>query len=104
MKKLIHLLTLKIKYIVIIYIAIQLTLILTTEIAYNSDALYYYQLAQKCVEQNEFYPAPQNLYDDYIVAPLYINVIFLVLKIYNSTVAISLFNLIVILLQIYRSV
>ncbi len=101
MKKLIHLLTLKIKYIVIIYAAIQLVLIFTSEIAYNSDALYYYNLAQKCIDQNVFYPAQQNLNDDYIVAPLYINLTFLVLKSYNSTVAIGLFNLIVILLQIY---
>ena len=92
MKKLIHLLTLKIKYIVIIYAAIQLVLIFTVNVDYNSDALYYYNLAQKCVAQNEFYPAQQNFYDDYIVAPLYINVIFLVLKIYNSTVAISFLN------------
>ena len=101
MKKLIHLLTLKIKYIVIIYAAIQLVLIFTSEIAYNSDALYYYNLAQNCIDQNVFYPAQQNLNDDYIVAPLYINLSFLVLKSYNSTVAIGLFNLIVILLQIY---
>ncbi len=102
MKKLIHLLTLKINYIiVIIYAAIQLVLIFTVEVDYNSDALYYYDLAQKCIDQNVFYPAQQNLYDDYIVAPLYINIIFMILKIYNSTVAIGLFNLIVILLQIY---
>ena len=101
MKKLIQLLTLKIKYIVIIYTAIQLVLIFTVEADYKSDALYYYKLVQKCNEQNEFYPAQQNLYDDYIVAPLYINVTFLVLNIYNSTVAISLLNLIVILFQIF---
>ncbi len=101
MKKLIHLLTLKIKYIVIIYAAIQLVLIFTVNVDYNSDALYYYNLAQKCIDQNVFYPAQQNFYDDYIVAPLYINVIFLVLKIYNSTVAISFLNLILILLHIF---
>jgi len=101
MKKLIHLLTLKIKYIVIIYAAIQLVLIFTVNVDYNSDALYYYNLAQKCVDQNEFYPAQQNFYDDYIVAPLYINVLFLILKIYNSTLAISFLNLIIILLQIF---
>lgn len=100
MKKLIQFLILKIKYIVIIYAAIQLGLIFTQDIKYRSDALYYFNLSQKCLTENEFYPSNQNLNDDYIVAPLYINVIILVLKIYNSTTAISLFNLIVILLQI----
>ncbi len=75
-------------------------MIFTQDIKYRSDALYYFNLSQKCLTENEFYPSNQNLNDDYIVAPLYINVTILVLKIYNSTTAISLFNLIVILLQI----
>ena len=101
MKMLIQLLTLKIKYIILIYTVIQLVLLFFSDIQYKSDALFYFNLSQKCIDQNEFYPAQHNLYDDYLVAPLYINVIILILKIYNSTTAIGLFNLIVILLQIY---
>ncbi len=100
MKKLIQFLTLKIKYIIIIYTAIQLTLIFTTEISYKSDALYYFNLAQTCIEHNEFYPSHQNINDDYIVAPLYINTIYILLNVYNSPVTISLLNLFIILLQI----
>ncbi len=100
MKKIIQLLTSKIKYIIYLYILIQLTLIFTTNIEYKSDALYYYNLAQECIEHNEYYPAEQHLYEDYIFAPLYINVTFILLKIYNSPLTISLFNLLVILVQI----
>lgn len=100
MKKLIKFLTSKIKYIIVIYAFIQLVLILTLETNYKSDALYYYKLAQECIVQNEFYPAQQHLYEDYIVAPLYINVLIILLTIFNSTITISLFNLVVILLQI----
>lgn len=100
MKKLIKFLASKIKYIIFIYVLIQIVLILNIDSHYRSDALYYYKLAQECIEQNEFYPARQHLYEDYIVAPLYINAIIIVLKIFNSTITLSLFNLVVILLQI----
>jgi len=103
MKKLIDLLTLKIKYIIFFYIAIQLVLIFTSELSYKSDSLYYYNLAEKCLEKNEFYPSNQNINDDYIVAPLYINIIYMLLSVYNSPVIISILNLIIILLQILFS-
>ena len=100
MKKLIKFLASKIKFIILIYALIQLVIILTLETNYKGDAVYYYKLAQECIEQNEFYPAQQHLYEDYIFAPLYINVLIILLTIYNSTFIISLFNLFIILLQI----
>jgi hypothetical protein len=75
-------------------------LILTINTNYRSDALYYYKLAQESIEQNEFYPAKQHINEDYIVAPFYINILIILLKIYNSTITISFFNLAIILLQI----
>jgi len=101
MKKLIKFLASKIKFIILIYALVQLVMILITETNYKGDALYYYKLAQECIEQNEFYPAQQHLYEDYIFAPLYINVLIILLTIYNSTFTISLFNLFVIVLQIH---
>jgi hypothetical protein len=76
-------------------------LIFTAKIEYRSDALYYYNLAQDCIKVNEFYPAKQHLFEDYIVAPLYINAIRILLTLYNSTITISLFNLLIILIQLY---
>jgi len=70
------------------------------ETNYRSDALYYYKLAQECIEQNAFYPTQQHLYEDYIVTPLYINTLITLFNIYNSAIIVSLFNLAVILLQV----
>jgi len=100
MKMTIQFFTSKIKYIVLIYAVIQLILIFTTDISYKSDSLYYYNLAQDCIESNEFYPASAHIYEDYIVAPLYVNVLIIILMIYNSTTLISLFNLALVLLTI----
>jgi hypothetical protein len=75
-------------------------LILTININYRSDALYYYKIAQECIEGSEFYPAKQHIYEEYIVAPFYINILIILLKIYSSTITISFFNLAIILLQI----
>lgn len=100
MKMTIQFFTSKIKHIVLIYAVIQLILIFTTDISYKSDSLYYYNLAQDCIESNEFYPASAHIYEDYIVAPLYVNVLIIILMIYNSTTLISLFNLALVLLTI----
>lgn len=100
MKKILQSFTSKIKYIILIYALIQLVLILTSDIYYTSDASYYYNLAQECIEQNEYYPAKGHLYEDYIFAPLYINVTIIILKMFNSPLTISLFNFLIILVQI----
>lgn len=100
MKMTIQFLISKIKYIVFIYSIIQLILIFSSEISYKSDSLYYYKLAQDCLESNEFYPAKTHLFEDYIVAPLYIDLLIILLKIYNSAIVISLFNFCIVLMTI----
>lgn len=100
MKKLLKFLISKIKYIVLIYLAIQLTIILSSDINYKSDSLYYYKLAQECLEQGEFYPTHIHLNEDYIFAPLYINVLIVLLGISNSPLTIALFNFLIVSLQI----
>jgi 4-amino-4-deoxy-L-arabinose transferase-like glycosyltransferase len=100
MEKLIKFSASKIKLIVLIYVLIQLTLILTSNITYQGDSLYYYKLAQECVSLNEFYPAEKHLYEDYIVAPSYINGLIIILHIFNSTISVGLFNLLIIFAQL----
>jgi hypothetical protein len=77
----------------------QLALIFTTDIEFNSDALYYYNLAQESISESEFYPTAKHIYEDYVFAPLYINVLILLLKIFNSTITVILFNFLISLLQ-----
>lgn len=101
MKMTIQFLISKIKYIVLIYSVIQLILIFTVDISYKSDSLYYYKLAQECIVSNEFYPAKIHIFEDYIVAPLYINILTILLNIYNSTTLISLFNPTTVLLTVF---
>ena len=100
MKKIIQFLTSKIIYLIYLYILIQLILIFSTNIEFQRDALYYYNLAQECLNGNEFYPAKQHLHEDYIFAPLYINVLILLLKLYNAILTVALFNILISLLQI----
>lgn len=101
MKKLIDFLTSKINFILFIYVVLQLILIFSLNLNYGNDAQYYYKLAQDCIRLDEFYPAQVHYYEDYIVAPLYINILIILLKIYNSTISISILNLLIVLLQIY---
>ncbi len=91
----------KIKYILALYVILQFIFVLFLPTEYRNDAQYYFSLAQDCVQKNEFYPAASHLFEDYIVAPLYINILIVLLKIYNSAVSIGIFNIIINLLQLF---
>src|SRR3990172_1866647 len=89
------------KYIVTIYVIVQLIFVVFFPSEFRSDSAFYLQLAQESIRANSFYPAQQHLYDDYIFAPLFVNIVILVLHIYNSAISIGIFNIILNLLQLY---
>lgn len=90
-----------IKYLFLFYILAQCALLFRFPVQYISDSGYYWKLAQDCISSHGFYPLPQHIYKDFIVAPLYINVIVLLLNIYNSTLTIGIFNIILNSLQLF---
>lgn len=99
--KLINYLTNNLKYIIILYVTIQLLLVLLFPVEYRSDSARYFNLAQDCLQANSFYPAPQHLYSYYILAPLFINILVVLLKFSNSIFIISTFNLLLNSLQLF---
>ena len=99
--KIIEILRSKLKYVITLYIISAVLLIFSTNVSYTSDSLYYYKLAQDCIRASEFYPASQHLYEDYIVSPFYVNILAGILLIKNSTISIGIFNLLLILAQIF---
>ena len=101
MQKIFELLKNKIHYLIIVYVIVQLIYVLFFPIKFQSDSYYYYRLAEQCISSHSFYPAPRQLYEDYISAPLYINLLIIVLTIYNSTVTIGLLNIILNMLQLF---
>jgi hypothetical protein len=101
MSKIINFLTSNFKYIIVLYFIIQLSLLFKFPLHYTSDSGYYFKLAQDCLSQRAIYPLPQHLFEDYIVAPLYVNIITLLLTVFNSTLTIGIFNIVLNTLQIY---
>lgn len=99
--KLINYLTNNLKYIIILYVTIQLLLVLLFPVEYRSDSARYFNLAQDCLQANSFYPAPQHLYSYYILAPLFMNILVVLLKFSNSIFIISTFNLLLNSLQLF---
>jgi len=77
-----------------IYIVLQIVIVAFTEPHFESDSAYYYQKALQCVENNSFYPNYSNINDDFIIAPIYINYLFVILKLFKSSKAILFFNII----------
>ena len=90
-----------IKSLLFIYLLVQLSYVLFSNLNYQSDSLYYFTLAQECLKLHTFYPAPIHLYQDYIIAPLYINVLIVLLSVYNSPVTIGLFNIALNFIQLW---
>lgn len=82
------------KTLLLLYFLVQLFILLFTSLNYTSDSLYYYQLAQGCISNHTFYPTHQNFYNDYLVAPVYINLLIVLLSIINSKLVIGFLNII----------
>lgn len=101
MYKALNFLKQNLSFLLIIYLIVQLIYIVFFRVSFYSDSHYYYKLAEDCIKANSFYPAPHHLFEDYIIAPLYINLLVVVLKIYNSTFSIGLLNIILNFLQLF---
>ena len=101
MSKIINFLISNFKYILVLYFLIQLSLLFKFPIHYTSDSGYYFKLAQDCISQRGIYPLPQHLFEDFIVAPLYVNIIAFLLIIFNSSLTIGIFNIVLNTLQIF---
>lgn len=101
MRAVINFLTAHLRYIILIYIAVQIAYIFLFPLPFKSDSLYYFNLALSSINSGSFYPSTIHLHEDYIIAPLFVNLQILVLKIYNSTYSIGLFHLALNLLQLY---
>ncbi|MDR3666383.1 MAG: glycosyltransferase family 39 protein, partial [Ignavibacteriaceae bacterium] len=101
MSKIINLLTANFKYLLVLYFIIQLSLLFKFPIHYTSDSGYYFKLAQDCLSHGGIYPLPQHLFEDYIVAPLYVNIVTLLLTIFNSSLTIGIFNIVLNTFQIF---
>jgi hypothetical protein len=100
MSKVLNIILSKFKYILSLYFIFQLILLFKFPIQYSSDSGYYFKLAQDCLAQHGLYPLPQHLYEDYIVAPLYVNTITFLLMFFNSSIIIGIFNIVLNSLQI----
>lgn len=89
------------KALLLFYLAVQLAYLAFSPLKFQSDSLYYFKLVQDCLRQHTFYPAPVHLYEDYITAPLYINILVFLLRIYNSEITIGLFNVVLNFIQLW---
>ncbi|MHB1688155.1 MAG: ArnT family glycosyltransferase [Ignavibacteriaceae bacterium] len=101
MRKIIQLFADNLRILVFIYFIIQVIILFNIPFSYSSDSLYNYNLAQQCLNSHSFYPMPVHLYQDYIIAPLYINILILVLSIFNSPLAVGFLNIFLNLIQLF---
>jgi len=101
MAKVLNILLSQFKYFLFLYFIIQILLLFRFPIQYSSDSGYYFRLAQDCISKGGIYPLPQHLFEDYIVAPLYVNIITLLLIVFNSSLTIGIFNIVLNAIQIF---
>ena len=101
MNKILNYLIKNIFKIVVIYFVVQVLLVIFWQLPFTSDSHYYYKLAQDCLKYHSIYPAKAHIYEDYILAPLYVNLLIIVLTIYNSVMTIGILNILLNALQMY---
>jgi hypothetical protein len=101
LEKVLNFLQNHIRILLLLYLAVQLGYVFFSNLNYQSDSLYYFSLAQECLRLHTFYPAPIHLYQDYIIAPLYINILVVILSIVNSKITIGIFNIILNFIQLF---
>jgi len=99
MKKVIDFFIINQKNLIISYILINLLYLFFSPVQFRSDSLYYYQLSLESLKSGAIYPSDLNLYADYIVAPIYININAFLLSVYNSIFTIRLFQVLLNLMQ-----
>lgn len=87
--------------IVFLYLLVQVIYLFFIDIPFTSDCLYYWETAQQCIEKKTFYPAPHNIHDEFITAPLYINYLIAILHIHNSPLTVRISNVFLNLLQLF---
>lgn len=84
-----------------IYLCLQLFYITFLPLPFQSDSLEHLRLARECLEAGGLYPLPHHRFDDYILAPLYINFLIGLLSINNATTTILFANLVLNFLQLF---
>lgn len=83
------------------YASIQVLLLFFIDLPFTSDSLAFFVQASNCIAHNTFYPAYHNIHDSYILAPVYINYLSLILRIYNDPLTVRIANIALNLLQVY---
>ncbi len=100
-KNIIELLTSKFRIVLFIYFIILTAIVSIAGITLRSDALYFFELAEKAVVNSVLYPSSLNIYDPYIVSITYVNILIALLSIINSPQVIGFYNLVIVALSIY---
>ncbi|MBN1397983.1 MAG: glycosyltransferase family 39 protein [Bacteroidetes bacterium] len=85
---------------IIFYAAVQIILLFFVNLPFTSDSLVYYKQASDCIAFNTFYPGPHNINDSFITAPVYINFLIIILRIFHDPLMIRIANIILNLVQL----
>ncbi len=91
----------KITIIGLVYLTVLIGIAFFVDPIFNSDSMMYLELAQRAIANGKFYPSELNLYDSYILAPLYVNYLIILLKICSSPYMIFISNIILNILQLF---
>lgn len=83
------------------YLFIQILLLFFINLPFTSDSLVYYEQASDCITHNAFYPALHNINDNFIAAPVYINFLSLILRIFHLPLTIRIANIVLNLFQVF---
>lgn len=85
----------------LIYFIIQIIYVVFYPLPFISDSAENVSLALAALREHTYYPNPSSIYDAAILAPIYINYLLVLLKIFGSTSAILFSNILLNLIQLF---
>ena len=75
-----------------LYAVVNLIYALFFPVPYLSDSQNYLNFATNAIHDSQWYPSIHALYDEWIAAPVYVNCLILLLKIFHTTTSFQVFN------------
>ena len=95
-----HASTKRFTLLILLYLLVQILLAQWIEVPFSSDSLRHYTIALDCARHGDFYPNSRFIHNDYIIAPLYINMLVLWYGVFSAPHSVFYLNILLNMLQL----
>jgi 4-amino-4-deoxy-L-arabinose transferase-like glycosyltransferase len=85
---------------IVVYLLVQLVYVFFFHVPFTSDSANYVKFARMAIQEGTYYPNPSSIFNEWLVAPVYINYLVLLLSIKDNITIILVLNILLNLIQL----